>query len=64
MSAPVFEHALQDLLRREVEDALLSTIEDVLEVPCKLTTPAVVKFTSADEGVILSVMRFECEADA
>jgi|GEM_PF-2383977 len=60
----VFEHALQDLLRREVEDAIIATVEDVLEVPATVKTPVCVKFSSSDEGLLLTVLRFECRLDA
>lgn len=64
MSTQFFEHALQDLLRREVKDALLATVEDVLEVPCTVKTPVCLKLSSGEEGLLLTLLRFECRIDA
>jgi len=64
MTTPIFEKELQDLLRREIEDALIATVEDVLELPVTVKTPVCVKFTPSDEGLLLTVLRFECNVDA
>lgn len=64
MSTQIFEKEVHDLLHREVEDAILATVEDVLEVPCTVKTPVCVKFSSDEEGLLLTLLRFECQIDA
>lgn len=51
-------------LTREIEESILTTVEDVLETPARILTPLRIKLTEDDEGMIITVLKFEARIDA
>lgn len=54
----------QNLLKRELQENILATVEDVTELPARILTPVAIKFTDGRDGRILTLLRCEVKIDA